>query len=182
MTLTWGQIFKIIFQGQIIVHSTRLNKRKTMLVKWIWSCLYWVGSYYRKSRFTKTAIFYFCSREVKPLTLGQIWGRVSDRALKELSNAFFCDAVALLIPELCADLWKKCWRRQNLTLDNLTFDLTYKWPEQFRHDFLRSFECRLPRVATWPRSRVRGGVQASRSGTAPISNVHQLLKGNCSPS
>ena len=42
----------------------------------------------------------------------------------------------------------------------VTWPLTWskKWPNQFRHDFWRSFECRLPRVATWPRSRVKRGV------------------------
>ena len=33
MTLTWGQIFNMTFQGQLIVHSTRLDERNTMLVK-----------------------------------------------------------------------------------------------------------------------------------------------------
>ena len=33
MTLTSGQIFNMTFQGQIIYHSTRLDKRKTMLAK-----------------------------------------------------------------------------------------------------------------------------------------------------
>ena len=30
-TLTWGQILKLTFQGQIIVHSTRLGERNTIL-------------------------------------------------------------------------------------------------------------------------------------------------------
>ena len=30
-----GQIFNLTFQGQIIVHSTRLDKRNTMLAKLI---------------------------------------------------------------------------------------------------------------------------------------------------
>ena len=42
--------------------------------------------------------------DVKPLILGQICGHVGERALKELSNALFRGAVALLVPELCADL------------------------------------------------------------------------------
>ena len=33
MSLTWGQIFKLTFQGQVIVHSTRLDERNTILVK-----------------------------------------------------------------------------------------------------------------------------------------------------
>ena len=31
MTLTWGQIFNITFQGQIMYHSTLLDKTNTML-------------------------------------------------------------------------------------------------------------------------------------------------------
>ena len=34
-----GQRFNMIFWGQFIVHSTHLNKRNTMLAKWM-SCLY----------------------------------------------------------------------------------------------------------------------------------------------
>ena len=44
----------------------------------------------------------------------------------------------------------------------VTWPLTWpkNWPKWFRHYFWRSFERRLPRIATWPRSRVtRGGVQ-----------------------
>ena len=33
MTLTWGKNFNMTFQGQLIVHSTRLDERNTMLVK-----------------------------------------------------------------------------------------------------------------------------------------------------
>ena len=49
--------------------------------------------------------------------------------------------------------------RQNLTRWPLvTWPLTWPINEQsvFQY-FLRSFECRLPRVATWPRSRARRG-------------------------
>ena len=35
MTLTFGQIFKMTFEGQIIVHSTRLKKRNAMFA------IYW---------------------------------------------------------------------------------------------------------------------------------------------
>ena len=56
MTLTWGQIFNMIFQGQIIYYSTRLDKRNMMLAKEM-LCLYWVKSYYRKTIIVKNG---FC--------------------------------------------------------------------------------------------------------------------------
>ena len=56
MTLTWGQIFNMTFQGQIIYHSTRLDKRNTMLAKWM-SCLYRVKSYHRKTFYIKNDYF-----------------------------------------------------------------------------------------------------------------------------
>ena len=87
---------------------------------------------------------------------------VMERALEDLSNAFFRGAVALLAPKLCADLsGKKCWKRQNLSFDDLWW--ADFWPDlksdqgSFFMTFDVFFECHLPRVATWPRSRVRGG-------------------------
>ena len=72
MTLTWGQIFNVTFQGQLIYHSTRLDKRNTMLAKEM-LCLYWVKSYYRKTLIAKNGYFWsFCSLEAKPLILDQI--------------------------------------------------------------------------------------------------------------
>ena len=94
MTLTWGQIFNMTFQGQITYHSTRLDKRNTMMAKEI-VCLYWVKSYYRKTFIAKTGCFWsFCSLEAKPLILDQIWGHISEKALKELSNALLRSTVA----------------------------------------------------------------------------------------
>ena len=42
-----------------------------------------------------------------------------------------------------------------MTSGDLTFDMTQKMTEVVSLCFLRSFECRLLHVATWPRSRVR---------------------------
>ena len=55
MTWTWGQIFNMTFQGQMIIHSTRLDERNTMLVKES-SCKVWVKSYCRKLFQKKSAI------------------------------------------------------------------------------------------------------------------------------
>ena len=69
----------------------------------------------------------FYSLEAKPLILDQIWGHAIKRALKELSNALYCGAVALLVPELCADLYKNVEIGQIwplVTSGDLTFELT----------------------------------------------------------
>ena len=104
--LTWGQIFKLTFSGQLISHSTRLDETNAMPVK---SAPYNLGvkSYDTKTFSAKTSNFdSFCALKAKPLTLGQNWEQHSESPLKELSNALFCSAVALLVPDLCADLWK----------------------------------------------------------------------------
>ena len=62
------------------------------------SRFYWVKSYYRKRHFLFLSYFFsFCSPllEARSLILGQIWGHLSERALKELSNVLFRGAVAL---------------------------------------------------------------------------------------
>ena len=48
--------------------------------------------------------FFFSSLEAKPFCLDQIWGHVSKRAWRELSNTFFHGAVAPLVSKLCADV------------------------------------------------------------------------------
>ena len=147
MTLTWGQIFNVTFQGQLIYHSTRLDKRNTMPVKWM--CLYWVKSYYRKIFIAKNGYFWsFCSLEAKPLTLDQIWGQIGERALKELSNALLRSTVSLLVPELCASLSKNVEIGQIwplVTSGDLTFDLTLKVTEVVSSWFLTLF--RMPLTA-----------------------------------
>ena len=85
-------------------------------------------SYYRETSFVKTFFFSFCSLEAKPLTLGQIWGHFSEKALKDLSNAFLSAAVALLVPEFCDDLLKNVEKAKFdlwwMTSGYLAFDLT----------------------------------------------------------
>ena len=69
----------------------------------------------------------FCSLEAKPLILDQIWGHISERTFKELSNALLDSTVALLLPELRASLSKNVEIGQIwplVTSGNLTFDLT----------------------------------------------------------
>ena len=81
MTLTWGQIFKLIFQDQVIIHSTRLNERITMLVKES-SCKVWVKSNCKKTVSEKNRLFWeFLPPGGKTVAVGQIWEDYSERAL-----------------------------------------------------------------------------------------------------
>ena len=83
-----------------------------------------------KTFIAKNGYFWkFCSLEAKPLILDQIWGHVSERALKELSNELLRSTVSLLVPELCASLSKNVEIGQIwplVTSGDLTFDLTLK--------------------------------------------------------
>ena len=58
MALSWGKIFKMTFKVSIIFQSTLLDKRNSMLVKWILR-LSWVRSYYLKTFFRKMGYFVF---------------------------------------------------------------------------------------------------------------------------
>ena len=148
MTLTWGQIFKMTFQGQQIVHSTRLDERNTMLAK-VMSWRFWVKSYWRKNVFRKNGYFWsFCPLEAKPLTWGQIWEHYSERSVKGLSNALFRGAVALSVPEIAVGSFQNVEIVNILPLvtsGDLTFDLTQKMTEVFSSLFLTLF--RLPLTA-----------------------------------
>ena len=161
MTLTWGQICNMTFQCQIIYHSTRLDKRNKVLVKEM-LCRYWVKCYYRKTFIEKRLFFSFCSLEAKPLILNQIYLRAYKRksVKRDIECAFAQHCSSFSSPVMCQFV-EKCWNRPNLTLGDLWWP--YFWPDlkndqsSFVMIFWRSFECRLPRVATGSRSRDRGG-------------------------
>ena len=95
---------------------------------------------------------------------------ISERALEEPSNALFRSAVALLVPELCADVQKNVENGEIwplVTSGDLTFDLTLKLTEVSPPLFFTLFRCmHLPRVAMWLRSRVRG-----RRKNAPLPST-----------
>ena len=57
MTLTWGQIFNMTFQCQVIVHSTRLEERNMILVTES-SCKVWVKSNCRKKTFFENNLLF----------------------------------------------------------------------------------------------------------------------------
>ena len=131
-----------------MVYLTRLYNRNTLLAKRM--------SLYSKSKVIAERLFlksgYF-SIQAKPLAWIQIWGHSADSAL------LFCGAVTIYF-ELCAIFREEWWHRQRFTFDELCWDPelrpNLKNEQLLLSRYLRSFESRSPRVATWPRSRVRG--------------------------
>ena len=106
MTLTLGQTFNMIFQGQMIVDFTHLkrrarcrqNERHTITESKVIT---------EKTFFVKTVIFIiFALWKSNRLSLVKSVhsAHLSQRALKERSYALFCGALSVLVPELCADL------------------------------------------------------------------------------
>ena len=120
-----GQIFIMTFQGHIIYQSTRLDKRNTMLAKKC--CVFSESKVITEKRYSQKNGYFlvFFSLEAKPLTLDQIWGHVSERTLKELSNTILHSTVALLVPQLCASLSK------NVEIDQIWHLVTWPltWPK-----------------------------------------------------
>ena len=126
MTLTLGQIFKMTLKSNYILFDASWQEKHDAGNINIVALL--SQKLLQKNDFRKNCYFFsFCSLEAKPLILDQIWGHVSERALKELSNALLRSTVALLIPELCASLLKNVEIGQIwplVTSGDLTFDLT----------------------------------------------------------
>ena len=110
--------------GQIIVHSTRLKKRNTMLAKWM-SCLCWVISYYSKTVFSaKNGYFEFL------LSGGQIGDPRAN--LRTYWRKSVKRAIEWVFPGRCSSsgcrvmcrFEEKCWKCKIWPLVN---DL---WPDQ----------------------------------------------------
>ena len=72
VTLTWGQILTLTFQGHQLYHSTRLNARNTMVLKEM-LCRHWFTSYSRKKRFRQNQLFLkFLAYTAKTMRLSSI--------------------------------------------------------------------------------------------------------------
>ena len=105
MTLTWGQILTLTFQGHAIQFSMRLDEANTMVSK---PLLYHFkdGSYHRKTVSLKNAVFDLSwPLTPKTLVLGEIWRHFSERAFQELSIAFFNFDVAVTGTEIMRIIW-----------------------------------------------------------------------------
>ena len=113
VTLTWGQILTLTFQGHAIHVSMRIDEANTMVSK---SLLYHFkhGSYHRKTVSLKNAVFDLSwPLTPKPLVLGEIWRHRSERAFQELSIAFLNFDVAVTGTEIMRIIWSyipaPCW-------------------------------------------------------------------------
>ena len=105
VTLTWGQILTLTFQGHAIHVSMRLDEANTMVSK---SLLYHFkhGSYHRNTVSLKNAVFDLSwPLTPKPLVLGEIWRHLSERAFQELSIAFLNFDVAVTGTEIMRIIW-----------------------------------------------------------------------------
>ena len=105
VTLTWGQILTLTFQGHAIQASMRLDEANTMVSK---SLLYHFkhGSYHRKTVSLKNAVFDLSwPLTPEPLVLGEIWRQLSERAFQELSIAFLNFDVAVTGTEIMRIIW-----------------------------------------------------------------------------
>ena len=92
VTLTWGQILTLTFQGHAIHVSMRLDEANTMVSQLL---LYHFNhrSYHGKTVSLKNAVFDLSwPLTLKRLILGEIWRHFSERAFQELPIfCFFLD-------------------------------------------------------------------------------------------
>ena len=82
VTLTWGQLLTLTFQGYAIHVAMRIDESNTMVSK---SLLYHFkhGSYHRKTVSLKNVVFDLSwPLTPKPLVLGEIWQHPSERAFQ----------------------------------------------------------------------------------------------------
>ena len=122
-TLTWGQIFNMTFHLQIIYHSTRLDKRNTMLATES-LCLYWVKSNYRKTFIAKKRLFLEFL-----LPGGQTddlrWNRRTRQRtrVKRAIEYAFVQHCSSSSSRVMRQFVEKCWNRPNLNFGDL------RWPD-----------------------------------------------------
>ena len=105
VTLTWGQILTLTFQGHAIHVSMRLDEENTMVSK---SLLYHFkrGRNHRKTVSLKNAVFdLWWPLTPKPLVLGEIWRHCSERAFQGLSIAFLNFDVSVTGTEIMRIIW-----------------------------------------------------------------------------
>ena len=145
VTLTWGQILTLTFQGHQLYHSTRLNARNTMVLKEM-LCRHWFTSYSRKKNvFDKTSyVWNFWLIQPKLWDLAQFWWNNGERASSELSFAFFGFALSIIVSEIMANIPKNTTVRSKswplLTSGDLNIDLRKKYPIYFWKTLLRAID------------------------------------------
>ena len=138
VTLTWGQILTLTFQGHAIHVSMRLDEANTMVSKLL---LYHVKhrSYHCKTVSLKNAVLDLSwPLTLKRLILGEICRHLSERAFQELTCAFYGFGVAIIVPEIMAGIPDKTiiFRKFDLWWPLLTSIFT--WAKNDRNDFERA--------------------------------------------
>ena len=160
VTLTWGQILTLMFHGHAIRVSMHLDEANTMVSK---SLLYHFkhGSYHRNTVSLKNAVFDLSwPLTPKPLVLGEIWRRLSERAFQELSIAFLnFDVLKLNFDDVILEFWP---------LETPILTWGKKWPKWFRNDFPLAFERCLSFFSMATRSRDHGGGGGGPAGRGLI--------------
>ena len=161
VTLTWGQILTLTFQGHAIHFSMRLDEANTMVSKLL---LYHFKhrSYHWKNCFAQNAVLDLSwPLTLKRLILGEICLHLSEGAFQELSFAFFGFGVAIIVPEIMAGILDKTiiFRKFDLWWPLLTSIFTWakKWPKWLRTGSLRAVDRRIARPSSFSSFRVRGG-------------------------
>ena len=160
VTLTWGQILTLTFQGHAIYVSMRLDEANTMVSKLL---LYHFNhrSYHWKLSLKNAVFDLSWPLTLKRLILGEICPHPSERAFQELSFAFFRFGVAIIVPEIMAGIPDKTiiFRKFDLWWPLLTSIFTWakKWPKWLRMGSLRPVDRRIVRPSSFPSFRVRGG-------------------------
>ena len=105
------------------------------------------------------------------------WWQKSVRRAIECAFLGRCSSSGSRVMCRCVE---KCWKRQNdLWWPLITWYLTWpkNWPKSFRYSCWCSFDCRLPRVAIWPRSRVRGLPPARHGNTGHQHGAGKTVQG-----
>ena len=140
----------------------RLDEANTMVSKVL---LYHFKhrSYHWKTVSFKNAVFDLSwPLTLKRLIIGEIWHHLSEKAIQELSFAFFGFGVAIIVPEIMAGIPDKTiiFRKFDLWWPLLTSIFTWakNWPKWLRTGSQRAVDRRIARPSSFSSFRVRGGV------------------------
>ena len=147
VTLTWGQILTLTFQGHAIHVSMRLDEANTMVSKLLLYHFKHRSCHWKTVSLINAVFDISWPLKLKRLILGEIWRHLSERAFQELSFVFFFGfGVAIIVPEIMAGILDKTiiFRKFDLWWPMLTSILTWakKMTEMTSNGLTKS--CRSP--------------------------------------